>query len=387
MNQLAGKKILFVITKSNWGGAQAYVYSLATYFKQKGADVSVALGGTGEAGANIGVLAERLDTADIPTIFVKSFMRDISFAREFVALGELVQIFKRENPDVVHLNSSKAGGIGALAARLAGVSRIVFTSHGLAYDEDRSLFARSLIWFATLLTIMLAHATVVISKDTYRRARTLPFCKGKVFLVYNGIAKIAFAERDDARINLMGQPIKNVPWIGTIAEFTKNKGATYLIDAASIMKQRGLGFRLCLIGDGEDLPKMKKKAIENGLYNAPGSSAYIDFPGFRSDAARWMKAFSIFVLPSLKEGLPTVLLEAGQASCAVVGTDIPGITDIIDESTGILIKPKDPIALADALEELLHNPERRETLGATLQARVAEKFSISQMMDKTAALY
>ncbi|MBI4088976.1 glycosyltransferase [Candidatus Kaiserbacteria bacterium] len=365
------------------------MYTLATHFKKVGADVVVAFGGTGEADAPTGLLAEKLVATGIQVISVRNFMRDISFLREFKTLFELVRIFKNQTPDVIHLNSSKAGGIGAFAGRLARVPKIVFTSHGLAYDEDRPILTRALIWFATWMTIILSHATIVISNDTYRRAKDLPFCARKVHLVYNGIAEIKFVDRDDARINIMGQPIrKEISWIGTIAEFTKNKGATYLIEAASILKKRGLKFRLVLIGDGEDLPKMKTQAIKSGLSNNPGSSAYASFPGFVMQAAsRWMKAFAIFVLPSLKEGLPTVLLEAGQAGCAVIGTNIPGITDIIDDSTGVLVEPKNPVVLANALESLLRDPLRREKLGENLKARVAEKFSVEQMVRGTTALY
>src|SRR3989338_4053899 len=89
-----GKKILFVITKSNCGGAQAYVYTLAThFFKNEGARVAVALGGIGEAEARAGLLAERLAAADVRTLFVKSFMRDISIVRELKTLVELTRIF------------------------------------------------------------------------------------------------------------------------------------------------------------------------------------------------------------------------------------------------------------------------------------------------------
>ena len=191
MNTIERKKILFVITKSNWGGAQAYVHTLAARLIKEGADAVVVLGGTGEAEAGTGLLAKKLEEDGVRTIYVKNFMRDISIAREFASLSELIQIFKKEKPDVVHLNSSKAGGIGALAGRLAGVQKIVFTSHGLAYDEDRSLFARSLIWLATWATVILSHATIVISSDTYRRARKLPFCAKKVvFFVFGRVKRL-----------------------------------------------------------------------------------------------------------------------------------------------------------------------------------------------------
>src|SRR5665213_818681 len=100
MNSLTGKldskKVLFVITKSNWGGSQAYVYTLATDFAKRGADVVVAFGGTGLAGAPVGLLAERLQEVGIRTILVHSFMREVSAKKELGALAELRHILRVE---------------------------------------------------------------------------------------------------------------------------------------------------------------------------------------------------------------------------------------------------------------------------------------------------
>src|SRR3990167_2305563 len=107
------KKILFVITKSNWGGAQRYVYDLATALHKGQFEVVVAFGGTGEAGAHPGLLAERLKEVGVRTIFIESFTRDIGIFRDVSAFFELLRVIKKERPDVLHLNSSKAGGIGS----------------------------------------------------------------------------------------------------------------------------------------------------------------------------------------------------------------------------------------------------------------------------------
>lgn len=380
------KKVIFVITKSNWGGAQRYVYDLATNLSKDTWDVTVAFGGTGEPDASHGALAHNLSIAKVEGIHVPPFMRDISISREFEVLRQLTWLFKNKRPDVIHLNSSKAGGIGALAGRRAGVKKIVFTSHGLPYDEDVFLPKKIFRWLATWATFLLCHQVILISQDTYKRARRFPFCKKKVHLIYNGIKQIDFYSREEARTNIIGKPRVDTLWIGTIGEFTRNKGYPYLVEAASILKNRGFSFRMSLVGWGEDISKIKQQAINEGLYNAPGSSAYIDLPGFVPDYARKLKAYEIFVLASVKEGLPYVLLEAGQAGCAVVASRIPGITDVIGDA-GILVEPKNAEEIASSLEKLLKETELRQSLGKKLQERVQKEFSLEQMVEKTQALY
>lgn len=381
METLIKKKILFVITKSNWGGAQRYVYDLATSMAKAGATIKVAYGGTGEADATHGALAHNLRQAGIQSIFVKSFMRDISFLREFSVLRDLILVFKTERPDVVHLNSSKAGGIGALAGRIAGIKKIVFTSHGLAYDEDRGFFIRLFRLFATWVTFLLVHQVILISHETYERARQFPFCQKKLHLIYNGIVPEALEPRSVARARLVPDGNSNVPWIGTISELTLNKGIPFLIEAARLLKERGKIFELVIIGFGEDYEIFCRLVAKYGL------NKYVHLLGFVGSAARYLLAFDIFTLTSLKEGHPYVLLEAAQAHCAVVGSRIPGITDMIDADTGILVEPKNPQNIAEALEFLLDNAQKREELGHAFSKRVRERFSIEKMIAQTLETY
>ncbi len=373
------KKILFVITKSNFGGAQRYVYDLSTNLPKDTFEVAVAFGGTGTVGAPGGRLLTLLEKAGIKTIFVKNFSRDINPFSDILSFFELFQIFRREKPNVVHLNSSKAGGVGALAAHMAGVKKIVFTSHGLAWDEDRNIFAKVAIYLGSQLTFALCNDIITVSKDNHRRV-------SKSVLIYNGISKINFKSREEARRDIMGQSTQDTPWIAALGEFTRNKGLPYLVEAAALLQKRGFSFRMSIVGDGDDLPKIKKQAIESGLYTNPNASAVIDLPGFVPNFAENLPAYEIFILPSIKEGLPYVLLEAGQAGCATVASRIPGITDIIGNE-GILVEPKNPEALSRAIEQLLQNDRMRNTLGEGLKERVLKEFSIQTMIEKTVELY
>ena len=121
-------KILYVITKANWGGAQKYVYELATAMKERGHEVAVAYG-------TEGLLAERLGQAGIRTLPIGGLSRDIDAKAEVSAWRSLLSLIKEEQPDLVHVNSSK-GGLALIAARIAGIRRIIFTAHGWAFNAE-----------------------------------------------------------------------------------------------------------------------------------------------------------------------------------------------------------------------------------------------------------
>jgi glycosyltransferase involved in cell wall biosynthesis len=373
-------KILFAITKSNWGGAQRYVFDLATTLPKDRFEVVVALGGTGERGADAGRLSLELARAGINTRFVGAFMRDISITKEYAALKELVALFKQEQPDTVHLNSSKAGGLGALAARIAGVPHIIFTSHGLPWDEDRNPLSRALIGLSTWITFMLCHRVIVISKDNFARASRLPFCGKKVQLIYNGLKPLQFVPRDEARAFLKLPP--NAFVIGALGEMTWNKNYQTFLRALSLLVESKKDFKACIIGDGEE------RAFIETLIDEEGLREHVTLAGFVPEGYRYLKAYDVFVLPSLKEGLPYVLLEAGQAGLPVVASNISGSEDIIgNKVSGLLFTSKDSHNLATQLKLLFGDANMRARLGTNLQERVQKEFSLDKMLAETIVLY
>ncbi len=380
------RKVLFVITKSNWGGAQRYVYNLASSLPREEFDVGVALGGTGAAGSAAGQLQTELTAANIPSVVVRSFARDVSLISDVRAFFELLRIYRRERPDVVHLNSSKAGGVGALAARCAGVRNIVFTSHGLPYDEDRTLVAKAAIACVTWLTFLLCHTVITISRDNYERARRLPFCTQKMVLIHNGLPSLTFETRERARVSLavrvgLAQD-GNTFWIGTIAELTRNKNLSVLIKAAQTLKHEGIHFHLFIIGSGEQRTRLAGEITTAKLDDC------VHLVGFVADAYRYLKAFNLFALTSIKEGLPYVLLEAGQAEVAVVASNIPGTHDIIEDTrTGILADPRSAENIAYKIVPLMHNPTLRHQLAKNLHEKVVTEFSMERMVEETKKAY
>lgn len=359
-------KLIYLITKGNWGGAQKYVYDLASEAGARQFEVLVAVG-QGEA------LAQKLQAAKIRTTPIAGLNRDISFLADVKTFFKLIKLFRTEKPDIIHLNSSKIGGVGALAGRLSGVKKIIFTAHGWPFwEKNRGIIWRVMAWSGSWATILLAHQIICISKYDLAIAQKISFNKKKIHLIYNGIGNLNFLSREEARQEL-GIALGNKV-IGSIGELTANKNYSQLLKAAEKLWRENYDFDLVIIGDGEDKSKLKSERLF--------------LPGFKPEAYKYLKAFDIFALPSLKEGLPYVLLEAGLANLPVVASNVGGIPDIItNKVSGLLIDPQNTNSLTSALSELLTNETQTQTYGHTLAQTVSAKFSKTKMIEETFKLY
>jgi len=308
MASLTGKKILYVITKSNWGGAQRYVYDLATHVPKEDFEVAVALGGDG-------LLAEHLRASNIPVRQLHHVRRDLSVGADTAGFWELYRTIKDVRPDILHLNSSKAGGLGALAARLIGVRKIVFTVHGWPFEEQRGRLWRLFAFVGSWLTALLAHDVIVISMYDLAVAKKIGF-KHKATLVHNGIDfSMSFGTADLVRNAFP----KGVRITGTIGELTKNKNHIALIEQA----RREPDLYVAIVGEGEDRSYLLKKIEEYNLTDR------VKLLGFHW-ASEVLKGFDVFSFPSLKEGLPYVLLEAKAAGLPIVANRVGGVGDVLD---------------------------------------------------------
>lgn len=322
------KKVLYLITKSNFGGAQRYVFDLAKSFTNQYQTLVVA-GGNGH-------LFELCKENNIPTISIDGLTRDIGLFSDVQAFVSILKMLRSEKPDVLHINSSKAGALGSVAARIAQVPHIVFTIHGLPQDEERSFISKHLISLVTWITCILSHTVICISHDNHERVRKWPLLTKRVHNVSLGIDSFQTLSRDAAR-DVLNLPTEAYV-VGTIAELHRNKGLEYLIRACAQST-----FELAIIGEGEERSSLEKLAAE--LECADRVHLY----GFLVNARKYLKAFDVFCLPSVKEGLPYVLLEARSVGIPIVGSDLPGIREGI--GNGKIIPPRDVKALAQTLPD------------------------------------
>jgi len=375
------KKILYVITKSNWGGAQRYVYDLATSMPKSGYEVTVALGGNG-------VLARKLKDAKIRVVNIPHLERDVKFLSDVKVLFGLVRLFVYEKPHIVHLNSSKIGGLGAFAGRITRVPKIIFTAHGWAFNEPRGILSRNLIKLLSWMTLVFSHKIITVSKKDYSQAIKMPAAKDKVSLVHNGVKIGKPMDRDKARETLLGKKsakLSDHRWVGTIAELTKNKGLEYSIKAFA--EKEGHSSQddktvYVIIGNGEDKYRLTNLIKQLGL------TKKVFLVVYEEGASTLLKAFDVFLLPSLKEGLPYVLLESGSIGLPTIATNVGGIPEIItDMESGILVRPKDSTEIHKALSFLMTDEKRMKMLGGALKKHVKENFTTAKMVEATIKVY
>lgn len=363
------KKILFLITKATWGGAQRYVYDLSMHLPRDRFEPVVAFG-------EVGKLAGMLKNSNVATRHIPSLGRDVAFISDIASFFQILVCLWRVYPDVLHLNSSKAAALGALAARMLGVKRIVFTVHGWPFNEKRSEFARVMMYLISWFTAFLSHAVIVVSKSDEAQGKKMRWVGDKIHYIPVGIEPAAYLPRDEASavFSIYGftKPIYSTV---TIAELTKNKGIRYAIEAIGGLKRRGVEMSYYIIGDGELRTELEDLVREEDVADR------VHFLGFIEEAARYVRAFDIFLLPSIKEGMPYVLLEAAAAGLPIVATTVvnPGFIDSYPRIRAI--PPADPEALAEALVATI-----REKSGKELSPS-ENHFLLSEMVKKTIELY
>lgn len=372
-------KILQIVTKSNWGGAQKQVFDIANNLDNKIFDVVVLAGGDG-------LLFRRLEEKNIRYYKINQLQRNLSIMKEIQSFIKIIRIIKNESPDIVHLHSPKAGGIGAFASRLAYMiyrkkNRIIYTSHGWTFSEKVSILKKIFIKIFSWITILLSDKTIVLSKSEFDKVKHWPFASKKLIIIPNGVDNIDFLPREDARKIIESKSSKkleqNMFVVGTIAELHRNKSLDTAI--RSLGKTKDIHY--VIIGEGEERENLERVIKDQNIEN-------VTLLGFLENASSLLRAFDIFLLPSIKEGMPYVLLEAGLAKIPVIATNVGSIVDlIIDKTDGILINPRNEKDIKNAVSLIREDPLFADSLSKTFYEKIQSRYSIKLMLKNIHKIY
>jgi glycosyltransferase involved in cell wall biosynthesis len=377
-------RVTHVITRLVVGGAQENTVSTVLGLRQKkGLEVDLISGPTyGPEGS----LENELAFGPPILTVVPELVRPVDPRKDWQALKTLTRLFQKTRPDVVHTHSGKAGIIGRLAARRAGVPLIIHAIHGPSFGNFQG-FAANLVFRAAekYAARVTDHFTVVADamKNQYLAAgigRSYQYTK-----IFSGFRLEPFlsAVNDPAlRAKLGLRPGDFV--VGKIARLFELKGHDDLFAAAPELVRRCPHIKFLLVGDGPWRERFEAMA------RAPGVAGHFVFTGLVPPAVvpSLVGVMDVLAHLSLREGLPRALPQALAAGRPVVAYDCDGAREVcLDGRTGFLIRPGDLAALTDRLLQLAAQPSVRMELGNQGQRFVRENFAVEKMVEDTYALY
>lgn len=356
-------KLLFVVTLAEVGGAQSYVCNLLPAARRR-FDVTVAAYGEGP-------LKDTAAALGIPFVGLEQLRRPLS-ARDLLGLVELIRLFRRLRPDIVHLNSSKAGVVGRLAAFAARVPACVFTVHGWAFKASSGPSSRLYLW-ADRAVRRLADSIVCVSETELRAGLAARVCTvGQATVIPNAVdVGPPPPPRPGSR-----RPVELV----SVGRLATPKDFSTLITALGLLP-RGEA-RLVVLGDGPLRPALEREIDECGLRE------HVDLVGEVRDVTPHLRSADVFVLASRSEGMPMSVLEAMAAGLPVVASDVGGVHEVVDDgTTGFLVPPGDAPVLAERLGRLVRDGALRAAAGAAARRRVEEGFALPGWRARHVELY
>lgn len=366
---LKKRRILFVLTAAP--AVPRMMRGQCRYWETRGYEVTVASG----PGADLTDFGrtERVRTEAV------GLTRRPSIGADVRALIQLWRLMRRLRPDVVEAGTPKAGLLGLLAARTAGVPVVIYTLHGLRAETTRGML-RWFLLFCERLVSGLADETICVGEGLRRKAWELGALRpGTSVVLGSGSANGVDAKR------LKPVPTRgpeHPPVIGFVGRFTADKGIRELLTAFTSLKKRFPALRLLLVGDVEpgDPPSDSDQRLIAGRED-------IETPGFVDDASPYYAAMDVLALPSHREGLPQVPLEAAACCRPTAATRATGCDDAVkDGVTGLLTPVGDAEALAESLARLLSDAALRERMGIAARARVERDFRPADLWERKAAL-
>lgn len=366
-------RLLYLITE-DW-----YFWShrldLAKAARAAGFDVAVATRVTDHG--------EKIRREGFRLLPIKLLRRSLNPIRECASVRELISLYRRERPHIVHHVALKPILYGAVAAWWANIPVVVNAFAGLGYTfTDRhvqpGLLQRIMTW--GLRTAVRLNRSVVLCQNADDRDGLLErgiSTSGQTRLVAgSGVNTEMFTITDSPQ----GPPIVLLP-----ARMLWDKGIAEFVHAAQLLRAQGIQAKFALVGRCDD---DNPAAIPKTQLQEWAGKGTIEWWGHREDMARVYAEASIVVLPSYREGLPKVLLEAAACGKALIATDVPGCRDAVRHNVnGLLIPVRDATALARAIETLLADGAMRERMGNAGRELIVREFSVARITAQMVALY
>ncbi|HUR80231.1 MAG TPA: glycosyltransferase family 4 protein [Thermoanaerobaculia bacterium] len=310
--------------------------------------------------------------------------RRTNVIRELRSIPNLYRLYRRLRPDLVHHVAIKPVLYGTVAARLARVPAVINAVTGLGYGFDERQAKRLLgrtLGFAFDLLLRHPRSRFIFQnvedRDTFlRRGWSTP--EAAELIRGSGV--------DVERFAPAAAPPAGPPLVVLASRLLASKGVAEFAEAARILKSRGVDARFAIVGS-PDL--QNPDTVTDADLQRWRDSGAVELFGARTDMPDVLREASLFVLPTYyREGVPKALIEAGAAALPSITTDTPGCRDIVQHDvTGLLVPPRDAESLANAMQTLLEDANRRREMGRLARERVLKEFALEHVIAQTLAAY
>lgn len=384
------KTILYVITQSEFGGAQRYLLDLASGLNDN-FNILIAFGEQAEKGK----LAEKLKKLNIKYYIVPHLRRRLNWLDDIRAWWNLVKLFKKTKADIIHLNSSKVSILGSLATMISNLTtfpnpRLIYTVHGWVFNEKLPPGRKKFYLQAEKYTSFNKDRLICVSEFDRQLALQNKIAPSqKLTSIHNGIKPFNLLPRDEARRIILDKvpsgfktkgEIKFL--IGSIGNLYKNKGYHYAINAIHLLAKQNIGAKMIVIGDGPQAEEMQRWLKQLKMADD------FAFVGRIDNASKLLAAFDIYLCSSEKEGLSYTLIEAMMAGLPIVATRVGGNQELIrNDQEGLLVEAQDPEALAKAVVRIIKDPVTAEAMAKKARVKALTEFRLESMIQKTKYIY
>lgn len=323
----------------------------------------------------------------IPLAHATRSMEPVEDARSF---AELIRVFRRERPAIVHTHNPKPGWFGRPAARIARVPHVVNTVHGLYATPEDSLAKRTVVYSLERVAAMASDVELVQNVEDVATLRKLRVPARKLTVLGNGVdlgrfdpGAVAPGVREQVRADL-GAGEDDV-LVGAVGRLVWEKGLAEVFEAARHLRTAAPNARLVVVGPIDDA---KSDALGRAELDQITAELGIVFPGERRDIEAVYAALDVYVLASYREGFPRSAMEAAAMGLPVVATDIRGCRQVVEDgTTGRLVPVRDGAALGAALADLVNDGPGRVAMGAAARTKAERDFDQQTCIDLTLAAY
>ena len=334
-----------------------------------------------------GPRVEHIRAAGI-AVEVVDMHRELSPAADLRCLRQLRALFRERRFDVAHTHTPKAGILGPIAARWAGVPVVVHTMHGLLFHDCMPPWRQAAFWFPEKLTASFSHLLLSQTREDIATATRLGLCEAeRLQYLGNGIDVRRFSPcptlRRETRCRFGWGEDEFV--IGGAGRLVYEKGFAELFAAAQALIARDRRVRLLVVAPSDP---GQKDAIPESVLAPLRASAAVQILPWQEDMRPWYSAMDVFVLPSYREGIPRACLEAAGCGLPVVASDIRGCREVvIDGRTGLLTPLRDVPALTSALAQLAGNRDLCASMGHEARRHVVENFDEQAVLQRLLRVY